>query len=197
MRNDKRNIVLAVVGLAGTGKSELTRLVSTTHLFTPIYFGGCILDELRRRKLDVTSQNEKLVREDLRSERGMHVIAELTWPRIQSVLAEGSDVVIDGLYSKSEYEYLKQRLSSEFYLLAVHAPRTLRYERLARREQRGLTSNEVDSRDYFELKNLEKCEPIVLADYHIVNEDSVAEMKTKLDSIILELSERGRDADQN
>jgi dephospho-CoA kinase len=185
-----RKIVLGVVGVAGTGKSELARLIATNYSFRPIYFGGCILNEVRRRQLEVTSQNERIVREDLRSKRGMHVIAELAFPEIQDALSDASDVVIDGLYSKSEYEYLKERLPNEFYLLAVHAPRSLRYKRLAGRENRPLTSDEVDSRDYFELKNLEKCEPIVLADFHIVNENSLAEMGTKLDSIMLELKKK-------
>lgn len=184
------NFVLAIVGLAGTGKSEVARFISTTYSFAPIYFGGYILDELRQRQLDITSQNEKTVREDLRSKRGMHVIAELSYPDIQKALDKGSNVVIDGLYSSSEYEYLKDRVGKDFFLLAVHSPKRLRYERVANRKDRSLSPLEVDSRDYFELKNLAKCEPIVLADFHIVNDGSVDELVGRLNALILGLIER-------
>lgn len=185
-----KNIVLAIVGLAGTGKSELTKLVTTTYEFTPIYFGGCILKELQRRQLEPTSQNERLVREELRANRGMHVIAELSYPEIQSALIQAENVVIDGLYSASEYEYLKNRLSNEFFVLAVHASKKLRYERLASRVVRPLSPEEVDSRDYFEIKNLEKCEPIVLADYHVVNENSIDELAQAIERVMTELTNK-------
>ncbi len=184
------NIVLAIVGVAGTGKSALTALMSAVYSFTPVYFGGCVLEEVKRRGLDLSSENERSIREELRAERGMHVIAELSHPSIQAALTDGFNVVIDGLYSRSEYEYLKARLTNEFFLLAVHSAKRLRYERLANRDHRSLSALEVDTRDSSELKNLEKCEPIVLADYHIVNDGTHNELSKKLDEIMREVIPR-------
>lgn len=180
------NIVVAIVGLAGTGKSELSHVITSEYGFTPVYFGGCILQEVRRRGLEVNSENERSIREDLRSKRGMQVIAELSYPSIQAALETGSSVVIDGLYSYSEYEYLRAKIP-KFFLLALHSSKQLRYERLVNRNHRSLSPSEVDERDYFELKNLEKCHPIVLADYHIVNDDSVNKLVVRLSKIMSQI----------
>ena len=55
--------VLAVVGLAGTGKSEVVRLITEKQAFTVVYFGGVVLEEVERRGLEVNQTNERTVRE--------------------------------------------------------------------------------------------------------------------------------------
>ena len=184
-----KSVLVAVVGLAGTGKSQTTAFITEKYSFKLVYFGGYVLEEVKRRNLEVNSRNERSVREELRQTSGMDVIAKLSYRDIEGALSAGSNVVIDGLYSYSEYSFLKERIPDRFYLVAVHAAKKLRYERLSNRTHRPLSAEEVDSRDHFEIKNLEKCGPIVLADYHIVNDSSVESLhnsvETIIDSIIL------------
>ncbi len=163
-------MVVATVGLCGTGKSEITGWFAREHGFETVYFGGCVLEEVEKRGLEVNADNEKAVREALRQEGGMAVMASLSLPKIRGFLDQGKDVIIDGLYSYAEYVKLREELGDCFSVIAVHARKPLRYERLAKRKVRPLTPEQVDQRDLNEIRNLEKSDPIVLADYHLVND---------------------------
>jgi dephospho-CoA kinase len=181
------NVITAIVGLCGTGKSAATQYIQETYGFTPIYFGGFVLDELKQRNLEINSGNEKQVREELRREYGLDVIAKRALNRIESALATGSNVIIDGLYSFSEYLFLKEKFHRQLVLLAIHSPKKLRYHRLGIREVRPLTPAEVDERDLLEIKNIEKAGPIAVADYHIINDQEMDELYAHIDALVSEI----------
>lgn len=166
-------IILAIVGLSGTGKSVLTEYLTEKYQLERIYFGGYVIGEVERRGLSITPMNEKEVREDLRVKNGMSAIAKLALPDIRAALANNKQVIIDGIYSFSEYILLRKELGERLKLVAVHCPRALRYERLASRKRRPLSPAEVDQRDQFEIMNLEKGGPIAIADHHIINDSNL------------------------
>jgi dephospho-CoA kinase len=171
--------IIALVGLCGTGKSEACAFLESQG-YTVIYFGGTVVGEVQRRGMDVNPANEKLVREELRATHGMAAMAHINLPKIQTLLAEGKDVAIDGLYSMGELEVLRSELGARLKLLAIHAPKALRYERLGKRAVRAMTPQQVDERDLFEVKNLDKAAPIALADAHVVNDGDRADLLVKL-----------------
>ncbi len=182
-----RGVILAVVGLCGTGKSVVTRYIEKNFKFKSIYFGGFVLEEVKKRNLEINSTNEKIVREDLRRQYGLDVMARKAFNTINSYLEEGADVIIDGLYSFSEYIYLKEQFPKRLALLAIHSPKKLRYQRLGKRKIRPLTPEQVDERDFFEIKNIEKAGPIAAADYHIVNHRSIHRLYQTIDNIMRDL----------
>lgn len=168
--------VLAVVGLAGTGKSEATGLLVQKYGYSAIYFGGIVVDEVQRRGLPLRPASERAVREELRAAEGMDAIAARSIQPIRERLDSGENVVIDGLYSTAELSRLRAESDLDVVTLAVHAPRWLRKKRLRTRPVRPLTAKEVDERDWFELSNLDKAPPIVLADLHVVNDGTVNQL---------------------
>ena len=172
--------VLAVVGLTGVGKSEVTRLLVEKYSYGTVYFGGVVVDEVRRRGLPVLPANERMVREELRAAEGMDVIAARSIEPIRKKLIEHDRVAIDGLYSTAELSLLRSEFGSQLFTLAIHAPRWLRSERLGGRTFRSLTPEEMDERDWFEIKNLDKAPPIVLADMHVVNDGTVQQLAEKV-----------------
>jgi dephospho-CoA kinase len=114
----------------------------------------------------------------------MGAFALLSLPKIEALLGDGKRVLIDGLYSFSEYKILKEKYGDSLLAIAVFTPRALRYERLARREERPLTIEEAVSRDHSEIENIEKGGPIALADYTIVNDGPREELIHRLDQIL-------------
>ena len=72
-------------------------------------FGGVVVDEVKRRRLEVNPQNERTVREELRARHGMAAMAVISLPRLQRALQRHSHIIIDGLYSFSEYKLLDGR----------------------------------------------------------------------------------------
>lgn len=175
--------IIATVGMAGSGKSVAGERLEALG-FAKVYFGGLTIEEVKRRGLEVNEKNERAVREELRRTHGMGAFAILSIPRIEELLRRGRRVLIDGLYSFSEYKILMEKYGSGLLVVAVFTPRELRYERLAHREVRPLTRAEAASRDGAEIENIEKGGPIALADYTIVNDGSKEKLIEQLNRIL-------------
>lgn len=186
----KNNIVLAITGMPGAGKS-LAADFFTKKDFQYIRFGQATIDELNRKKLPINEANEKKIREDLRKQHGMGAYAKLIAPQVKSLLKKGN-VIADGLYSFEEYELFKKEFGEKFKLLAVYASPASRYKRLKTRKllksdksakNRPLTEKEAKSRDLSELLNLNKGPAIAMADFTIVNETSRVDYQKALKDI--------------
>jgi dephospho-CoA kinase len=174
--------VVAVVGMAGSGKSEVTR-VFEEHGFKKVRFGDITDKELKKLGLERNEANERYVRQQLRRRHGMAAYAELNLPRIKTSLGS-SHVVVDGLYSWEEYTLLKEYYGGDFTAVVIQASPATRYRRLASREVRPLTLEEAASRDKSEMENSNKGGPIAMADFAIVNEASLEEMERQTERVI-------------
>ena len=163
--------VVAVVGMCGSGKSEITNMFIRDG-YKKIYFGDVTLREVKRNGLEVNEANEKFTRERLRAEHGKAAYAKILLPDITEAMKE-TDVVLDGMYSWSEYKYLKDNLDTELVILAVVTNRSIRQARLKNRPIRPLSKESAESRDIAEIENIEKGGPIAFADYYVMNNDSL------------------------
>lgn len=178
-------MIIAAVGMPGSGKSVLCDHLREGGL-PVIYFGGQVLDEVARRGLPVTPDNERQVREQLRAEHGMDAMAKLALPAIREHRAAGRDVVIDGLYSFSEYKTLRSVFGDDLWVVAVCAPAGLRHRRLATRPQRPLSPAEAAERDVREIERLEKGGPIAIADAYVLNDVDMAAFLARVDALMAE-----------
>jgi dephospho-CoA kinase len=175
-------MVIAIVGMPGAGKSELSNIF-IKHDFKNVHFGDVTEQELQSRGLELNEQNERYIREQLRKEHGMAVYAKLNLQRINSAL-KSSNVVVDGLYSWEEYLLLKEYYGDRFRVIAVWTSPTKRYYRLVNRENRPLTAQEAASRDKAEIEQINKGGPIAMADFTITNEYSLEELCCKAEELI-------------
>ena len=174
--------VVSIVGMAGSGKSEVARAFEKNG-FIRVRFGDVTDAEVKKRGLELNEKNERHVRELLREEHGMAAYARLNLPRIDSTLKR-SNVAIDGLYSWEEYTFLKNHYGEDFFVVAVGASPTTRYARLAGRASRRLTLEEASSRDRAEIEGLNKGGPIAMADFTIINESSLTDLRKEIRRII-------------
>jgi len=174
--------VVAVVGMAGAGKSEAARLFEENG-FIKIRFGDVTDEEVRKQGLELNEENERRVRELLRERYGMAAYAILNLSRIDLALKK-SPVVIDGLYSWEEYTSLKNYYGKNFYVVAVWASPKIRYARLATRAERRLTLEEAAGRDKAEIEKLNKSRPIAIADFTILNESSLKNLEKEVKKTI-------------
>jgi dephospho-CoA kinase len=167
--------VVALVGMAGAGKSEVARLFEQKG-YLRIRFGDITDREVERRELRLNETNERFVRETLRVEYGMAAYARLSIPDIDRSL-EKANVVVDGMYSWEEYLLLKEYYGEKLSIVAVMASPRKRYLRLSTREVRPLTRKEAEERDKSEIENLNKGGPIAMADYTLTNESTMYNLK--------------------
>ena len=174
--------VIAVVGMTGSGKSEVARMFSESG-FAMVRFGDVTDEELRKQGLPLTEENERPVREAFRKKYGMAAYAILNLPRIDAAL-KTSNTVVDGLYSWEEYTHLKEYYGDSLVIIAVYSSPKMRYKRLGSRKVRQLTAKEAKSRDHAEIENMNKGGPIVMADYTVINEYSFDDLKRQVKEII-------------
>ncbi len=176
------NKVIALVGMAGSGKSEVARRFEKAH-YTRVRFGDITDREICQRGLQLNEQNERQVRETLRREHGMAAYARLNLPVIDKALESGS-VIVDGLYSWEEYTMMKQHYGDNLVLVAVWASPATRYRRLAKRKERPLTREEAAGRDRAEIEQINKGGPIAMADFTIMNEATLEDLRNSTEKII-------------
>ena len=174
-RSNSTACALALVGMPGAGKTLCAEHLAERGFFT-LRFGAVVVDEVQRRGWEVNPANERIVREELRGQHGMAAMAALSLPKLQDALATHHHIIIDGLYSFSEYKLLTAELGAPLLLLAIVASRSVRYQRLAIRPVRPLTPAESLERDFREIEKLEKGGPIAMADYTLLNENSPANL---------------------
>jgi len=175
MQPCRDQVIIAVVGMAGSGKSVACDYFQSQGY--PVLRFGDVTDEgLHLQGQSLQETNERRYRENLRKELGMAAYAIKIEPRIRAAFHPGSYhpgvVILDGLYSWEEYLYLKAKFP-ELKLLGIYARPEIRRQRLLKRPIRPLTEVQAKARDLAELNNLNKAEPIALADYLVINEGSI------------------------
>ncbi len=178
-----KKIILAVVGLPGAGKTEITKYLQTKYNWPKVYFGQAVFDELAKRGLEINEQNEKTIREELRQKHGMAAMAILNIPKIKE-LFETSSVIIESLYSWEEYLEVENEFGDDFYTLAVYSSPQTRINRLQNRPERPLTAEQVVSRDIAQIENLHQAGPIARAEFTIINEGGKEEAFAQVDKFI-------------
>lgn len=172
--------IVAIVGMCGSGKSIASKYFEDLG-YKNVYFGGVTMEKIKEAGLEVTPENEKMMREKLRRELGMGAYAKVLLPRILE-LSKDYDVVLDGLYSWSELKILEEEF--DMRTIAIVCDKSLRYDRLSKRDVRPFNNEEAKKRDITEIENIEKAGPIAYADYFIYNNGSMEEYYKRLDEII-------------
>lgn len=176
--------IVAFVGLTGSGKSSAVEYL-TDKGFPKVYFGGIVLDEVRRRGLELTQENEQPIREELREKEGKDFVVKRIIGQIHDLINAGQHrIVADGLYTWTEYKTLKHEFPGELTVVAIVTPKHERKARMAKREIRPLTSEQVDQRDWAEIENIEKGGPIAIADYFIHNDRDLDWLHEQLDVVL-------------
>lgn len=174
--------IIAVVGMCGAGKSVLCDYLENID-YKKVYFGGVTMDKLKEKGLEITPENEKMMREGLRKELGMGAYAIVLLPKIKE-LAKNNNVVLDGLYSWDELKILKEEFKDSLTTIAVITDKDLRYQRLSVREIRPFNKEEAIKRDISEIENISKAGPIAYADYFILNNGTIADFHERTKEII-------------
>ncbi|PKL31401.1 dephospho-CoA kinase [Candidatus Saccharibacteria bacterium HGW-Saccharibacteria-1] len=186
MSIEKNVKVIAFVGLAGAGKSVAVDYI-TEKGYPKVYFGGIIYAAMNEAGIEITPDSQQKFREEIREAEGKDFVVKRVIKQTNDLINAGQHrVVLDGLYSWTEYKILKHEYPGELSVVAVVAPKKLRHHRLANRPERPFTQEEADKRDWTEIEGLEKGGPIAIADHYIINNSHLDNMYRQLDEILEE-----------
>ena len=181
--------ILAIVGMSGSGKSVIVDHL-TSKGYPKVYFGGMIYKEMEKRGIERTEdgESEKKFREQIREEEGKDWVVRQVIAEVKDLIAAGQKrIILDGVYSWTEYCTLKHEFPKALTFLAVVVDKKLRYERVAVRPGRAFDGNAIRERDRSEIENLEKGGPNVAADYYVLNNGTVEELEKAKDYVLKEI----------
>lgn len=180
--------ILAIVGMCGSGKSTVIDFI-TEKSIPKIYFGGIILKAMAEAGIADTPDNERRFREEIRAKEGKDFVVRRVVAEAKKLIESGQKkIILDGLYSWTEYKILREEFPGELNLIAVIAPKALRRKRLAERSIRPFNAEQAALRDFSEIENLEKGGPIAIADYYLDNSHGLSELRQNLDKILDEIA---------
>ena len=173
--------IVAFVGLAGAGKSSAVEYIAEKG-FPKIYFGGIIYQAMREAGIEITPESQQAFREEIRAREGKDFVVKRAVDQVRGLIAGGQKrILLDGLYTWTEYRILKHEFPGELSVVAIVAPKRLRHRRLAIRPERPFTAKEANERDWSEIENLEKGGPIAIADHFIINHSDLETLHKRID----------------
>ena len=188
--SEKENLkIIAFVGMSGSGKSVAVDFLTDKGI-PKVYFGGMIYKEMEKRGIERTpdGESEKKFREMIRETEGKDWVVKQVIDEVYNLADAGQKrIVLDGVYSWTEMKTLKHEFPGAMTFVAIVVPKRLRYKRVASRPDRPFNEEEIKERDRSEIENLEKGGPIAAADYYVLNDGTVDDMKKKLAEILDEL----------
>ncbi len=191
IRENRDNVkIIAIVGMSGSGKSVAVDYL-TNKGYPKVYFGGMIYKEMAKRGVERTpdGESEKHFREMIRETEGKDWVVRQVIDEVHDLMKAGQKrIVLDGVYSWTEYKTLKKEFPKMMTFVAIVVPRKLRYKRVAVRPDRPFNTEEIRERDRSEIENLEKGGPIAAADYYVLNDGTVENMQEKLAGILDEIN---------
>ncbi len=181
--------ILAVVGMSGSGKSVVVDYL-TAKGYPKVYFGGMIYKEMEKRGIERTEdgESEKKFREMIRETEGKDWVVRQVISETKDLIAAGQKrIILDGVYSWTEYRTLKHEFPGCLTFVAVVVDKNLRYARVAKRPGRAFDANAIRERDRSEIENLEKGGPIAAADYYVLNNGSIEDTTGRVAEILKEI----------
>lgn len=160
--------IIAFVGLAGSGKSTAAEYI-TKKGYPKVCFDN-IATNVNENKFEKKQETNNVS------------------AQIHNLINAGQHrIVVDGLYSWTEYKELAHEFAGELNVVAVVAPKKVRHRRLVNRPTNPLSQFEADQRDWNEIENLEKGGPIAIADHYITNDDDIDKLYNQIETLLREI----------
>lgn len=182
-------LIVCIVGMPGSGKSVVAK--AARDLGIPVYnMGDVVREETLKKYGKITSELMLRTSIELREKYGPAIIAVKTVEKIRG----GHEIVaVDGVRSLDEVNVFMRY--GDVVIVAIHASPKTRFKRIIERKRPGdpSTWEEFRERDLAELRfgigNV-----IALADYMIVNEESVEEAYKRAREILERLRDHVRES---
>lgn len=179
MKNGK--LVVGLAGMPGAGKSVVVNVAKASG-YGVVVMGDEVREEAKRQGLEPTPENLGRIMLELRRLEGETVIAKRC---ISKIAATKEDkVIVDGVRSLAEVEEFRKNFP-KFVLVAVHASPETRFKRLFHRRR----SDDPKSWEVFCERDMRELgvglgNAIALAEYMMVNEESLGDAKRKAAEIL-------------
>ena len=163
-----KKLLILIVGMPGSGKSFAASVIKNHFKAKVFKTGDVIREEIKRKGLKYTPENDKRMRLWFHSGRE-HVIVERLWKKVRVCMGI---VVIDGLRSPKELAMLRKLYKGRIVLIKIQSSFNVRVKRSKKRARFGKLETEkyLRERDKSETSELVGLKQLLKkADYAIDN----------------------------
>jgi len=180
-------LILAVTGMPGSGKSMVSSILSEDLKCPIVSMGNVVREEVKRRGLPLEPEIIEKVAKKLREEKGPGVVALMILDKINALFNLNKKcIIVDGVRSINEIKTFSK--VGKVCVIAVHSSPSKRLKRLLSRGREGDVKNESEfiMRDRYNL-DLGIGNLIALADFMIINESSLENLRKEVKRLVGEL----------
>jgi len=179
-------IIIGITGTLGAGKGTVVDYLVNKRSFKHYSVRNYLIEEIKKRNLEVNRDNMVIVANDLRKKFGSNYLALELYKDAKKV---GKNSIIESL--RTPDEILGLRNKGNFVLFAVDADQKKRYKRITERasesdkvtfekfkkdEEREMQSNDPTK------QNLSKC--ILMADFKFDNNGTIKKLYEEVEKTI-------------
>ena len=182
-------MILGLTGTIGSGKSEIVKYLKSKG-FEHFVYSDILKEMARLRGMEITRENlQKLGTEIKEKSNNLGILSQKLLSKIKTDKA-----VVDGIRNVDEIRELRKR--KDVYIIGFNAPQRERYERLRKRNRDG------DPKTFEEFKRLDNLENrgktkgqeinkcLKMADFLIINNGSLEQLKNNVDKILQTISSK-------
>ncbi len=171
--------ILVTTGMPGAGKEEFL-LICQRRGAKVIRMGDIVRDKAKEFGLDPSDNSVGTLANEERKRYGMDVWAKRTIPFVG-----GDLVVIDGTRGPDEIRSFKNAFGDDLKVVAIHSSPRTRFERTKARSRGDCPTTPAE----FEVREKRELawglgEVIATADYMIVNEGTLENLKKDVDTLL-------------
>ena len=170
--------VIGFTGMPGSGKTACAKFAKEKSI-PVVRMGDLVWTEVENRGLELTDINVGTLATEERKKHGFGIWAERTVPVVVEKFKTSPTVIIDGIRGDAELKVFYFHFREKFVNVAIHSNPQIRYERIVKGRQRAddvMSVDEFGGRDDREL-SWGIGNAIALADYMIVNEGTLDDLK--------------------
>jgi dephospho-CoA kinase len=185
--------VVGVTGSIGAGKNAFKDELMKKRNCDYVSLSTLIMEEtIKKRGLKVNLFNKSDLGNELRRKYGSEVLAKTAWNFMQK---KKEILIVDGIRNPGEAKFLKKINGRDFVLVAVDAPREIRFERVVKR------NDAIDPKEAEEFARADEMEQglnepeyglqvrkcIDMADYVLINDGTIEDFVKKCDEVIAKI----------
>lgn len=182
-------MIIGLAGSFGAGKGEVANYLTRERGFQHLSARSLIIEEVKKRGLNVDRDSLTKTGNDLREEGGPTYLYELLIKKANQI---GGDVAVESIRAVAEARYTKENGG---VVIGVDADSKLRYERAIKR---GSETDQVTFEEWLEQERKESNpgDPtkqdifgaLKESDYLILNNGTMTELHKQIDDVLEQLS---------
>ncbi len=182
-------IIIGITGTLGAGKGTIVDYLVKKRGFNHYSVRNYLIEIIKQRNLEVNRDNMTSIANELRKQNHPAYIIEQLFRKAKK---NGENAIIESIRTPGEIDFLRK--TGGFYLFAVDAPPTVRFERI---KLRASETDKVNFKTFIanekremqtgdpNKQNLMEC--IKMADFKFDNSDNLNHLYKQIDSVLLKI----------